>query len=302
MEIALILSSLAGIATAAVVRKVPSGRTRLLSLSASPHIKSQISSLKIEKEMLAKMISRLHQADLEYTDVQRDMLLSKYQHQLGAVLAKLEKLEQAGRHPDLGPVGDGLITLMDQKLTKLHDRLDDLSSKMEASTESTSKTSETKQADKVTAVSPSKTKDRPVVAPTKPREPFEESIHQTGTKSPEFVKPRRSFEITTLTSLSKSKPKFPTFESQMPENIEATVPEKTAVPKPRTKNVQKPAVKTEKRSGTAKVAARMNRPKVLTETGTMQMDDEFDDDSDELARIQHDVKKALSKLDQAEVE
>jgi len=57
-------------------------------------------------------------------------LLLKYQHQLGIVLAKLEKLEQASKHPDLGPVGDGLITLMDQKLSKLDNRLYELSSKM----------------------------------------------------------------------------------------------------------------------------------------------------------------------------
>ena len=46
------------------------------------------------------------------------------------ILAKLEKLEQASNHPDLGPVGDGLISLMDQKLSKLDDRLYDLSSKI----------------------------------------------------------------------------------------------------------------------------------------------------------------------------
>ena len=48
-------------------------------------------------------------------------------------MAKLEKLEQASQHPDLGPVGDGLITLMDQKLSKLDDRLYDLSSRISAS-------------------------------------------------------------------------------------------------------------------------------------------------------------------------
>ena len=42
----------------------------------------------------------------------------------------LEKLEAASKHPDLGPVGDGLITLMDQKLSKLDDRLYELSSKI----------------------------------------------------------------------------------------------------------------------------------------------------------------------------
>ena len=129
-EIALILSSLAGIATAAAVRKMPRDKKQLLSLGASSHIKSQINTLKIEKDILTKTISRLYQADSEFSKIQKDKLLLKYQHQLGIILAKLEKMEQASKHPDLGPVGDGLITLMDQKLAKLDDRLYEISSKM----------------------------------------------------------------------------------------------------------------------------------------------------------------------------
>ena len=61
-EIALILSSLAGVATAAAVRKMPKDKNQLLSLGASSHIKNQINSLKIEKEILtnlAKKVSNL---------------------------------------------------------------------------------------------------------------------------------------------------------------------------------------------------------------------------------------------------
>ena len=70
--------------------------------------------LKIEKDILTKTISRLYQADAEFSKIQKDKLLIKYQHQLGIILAKLEKLEQASNHPDLGPVGDGLITSLVQ--------------------------------------------------------------------------------------------------------------------------------------------------------------------------------------------
>ena len=129
-EIVLILSSIAGVATAAAVRKMPRDKNQLLSLGASSHIKNQINSLKIEKDILTKTISRLYQAEDEFSKIQKDKLLLKYQHQLGIILAKLEKLEQASKHPDLGPVGDGLISLMDQKLSKLDDRLYDLSSKI----------------------------------------------------------------------------------------------------------------------------------------------------------------------------
>ena len=104
-------------------------KNQLLSLGASSHIKTQINSLKIEKDILTKTISRLYQSEDEFSKIQKDKLLLRYQHQLGIILAKLEKLEQASKHPDLGPVGDGLISLMDQKLSKLDDRLYDLSSK-----------------------------------------------------------------------------------------------------------------------------------------------------------------------------
>jgi len=117
-EIALLLSSIAGVATAVAVRRVPRDKNQLLSLGASSHIKSQINSLKIEKDILTKTISRLYQTDDKFSKIQKDKLLLKYQHQLGIILAKLEKLEDASKHPDLGPVGDGLISLMDQKLSK----------------------------------------------------------------------------------------------------------------------------------------------------------------------------------------
>ena len=51
-EIVLILSSIAGVATAAAVRKIPRDKNQLLSLGASSHIKNQINSLKIEKDIL----------------------------------------------------------------------------------------------------------------------------------------------------------------------------------------------------------------------------------------------------------
>ncbi len=49
-EIALVLSSLAGVATAVAVRRMPKDKNQLLSLGASSHIKNQINSLKIEKD------------------------------------------------------------------------------------------------------------------------------------------------------------------------------------------------------------------------------------------------------------
>ena len=320
-EIALILSSLVGVATAAAVRKIPREKNQLLSMGASSHIKSQINSLKIEKDILTKTISRLYQSDSEFSKIQKDKLLLKYQHQLGVVLAKLEKLDQASKHPDLGPVGDGLITLMDQKLSKLDDRLYELSSKITSkdidtieNKESSVKKQEVKQ-DKIKSVKNTFSFDKEKL----------ESFETIPTKS------KSSFELTTLTNVSRKESKFPLFEEQKQEVkptpkprvvqtetikpkekiIEETIQPKTitkdkieiiqsTIPKPNTSiSETKPDIKKEVAKITEhKALPEPEKPKITT----LNDDDEFDDDADDLDKIKGNIMKVLSKLDQAEVE
>lgn len=326
-EIALILSSLAGVATAAAVRRMPRDKNQLLSLGASSHIKSQISALKIEKDILTKTISRLYQADSDFSKIQKDKLLLKYQHQLGVILARLEKLEQASKHPDLGPVGDGLITLMDQKLSKLDDRLYELSSKI---------VSNKVQAPKVP------TPKTEVETPKKESKPMPQSIKQTFT----FDKPkdvtesitippsrhRRSFEFTTLTSSSKLEPKFPLFEKDVKEvakpmsqpkaiQTELIAPKEEIVeeiiqPKPKVEDkieiIQSvsPKIETKPTFDTkpdinkevAKITEHKALPEPKPQPKPTSADDDFDDDTDDLDKIKGDIMRVLSKLDQAEVE
>lgn len=70
-EIVLILSSLAGVATAVAVRRMPRDKNQLLSLGASSQIKNQINLLKIEKDILTKTISRLYQTENEFSKIQK---------------------------------------------------------------------------------------------------------------------------------------------------------------------------------------------------------------------------------------
>ncbi len=313
-EIVLILSSLVGVATAAAVRKMPRDKNQLLSLGASSHIKSQVNSLKIEKDILTKTISRLYQAESEFSKIQKDKLLLKYQHQLGIVLAKLEKLEQASNHPDLGPVGDGLITLMDQKLSKLDDRLYELSSKMASTKVETPKV-------KVTEVKQeSKQKLSKPFSFDKPKESKINPIEIPPTKS------RQSFELTTLTNISRKEPKFPLFEEA--KQVSKPMPQPRAVPtevvKPKEVIVQeiiqpKPKVEDkieiiqsvtpkptiESKPDIEKEVAKITEHKALpepTKEKLVTLDDDFDDDADDLDKIKGDIMKVLSKLDQAEVE
>ena len=308
-EIAIILSSLAGVATAAAARKMPRNKTQLLSLGASSHIKSQINSLKIEKDILTKTISRLYQTDSDFPKIQRDKLLLKYQHQLGIVLARLEKLEDASHHPDLGPIGDGLITLMDQKLSKLDDRLYELSSKIatvnvsipEIKKEASESKSEVKPIRKVfNFEKPKEIKLEPIVIP------------QTSS--------RQSFELTTLTSFSNREPKFQIFEKPIEPKVEIIremiqPKEKITISQPKIEDkieiiqavITKPEIKFETKpdinNEVAKITEHKSLPEPKKSNPTTILDDDFDEDNtDDLDKIKGEIMKVLSKIEQAEVE
>ena len=318
-ELVLILSSLVGVATAAAVRKIPKEKNQLLSIGASSHIKTQINSLKIEKDILTKTISRLYQSDSEFSKIQKDKLLLKYQHQLGVILAKLEKLDQASKHPDLGPVGDGLITLMDQKLSKLDDRLYELSSKITNTNDQSLDTKET-----------------PITKPEIKQEKIKSTkntfnFEKTKIEAPEIIptKSKQSFELTTLTNIPKTEPKFPLFEEQKQKVKQIPKPKivqtETIKPKEEIINevmqpktivedkieiIQSITSKPDKiildtKPDINKEVAKITEHKALPEPvkpKTITIDDEFDDDTDDLDKIKGDIMKVLSKLDQAEVE
>ena len=313
-EIVIILSSLVGVATAAAVRKMPRDKNQLLSLGASSHIKSQISTLRIEKDILTKTISRLYQTDSEFSKIQKDKLLLKYQHQLGVILAKLEKLEQASKHPDLGPVGDGLITLMDQKLSKLDDRLYELSSKMVSAKNQVSEIKEPQIKEDVKQKISESIKD--TFNFEKSKETKIRPIEIPATKS------RQSFELTTLTNISRKEPKFPSFEKEMKAKIKP-MPEpriiQTELVKPKEEIIQEivapkskvedkdeiiqsVAPRLETKPDINKEVAKITEHKALPEPKIVPLEDDFDNDSDDLDKIKGDIMKVLSKLDQAEVE
>ena len=315
-EIVLILSSLAGVATAVAVRRMPRDKNQLLSLGASSQIKNQISFLKIEKDILTKTISRLYQTENEFSKIQKNKLLLKYQHQLGIILAKLEKLEQASNHPDLGPVGDGLISLMDQKLSKLDDRLYELSTKISNSKIQTSEIKQEKEEikqqisksikDEFNFEKPKETKINPITIPP--------------------TKSRQSFELTTLTNISKTETKFPLFEKKevakiMPQpkifQTEFIKPKEEIVAEtvqPKIKVEDKieiiqsitPKPTFETKPDLDKEVAKITEHKALPEPQEKPKvaisDDDIDDDTDDLDKIKSDIMRVLSKLDQAEVE
>lgn len=313
-EIVILLSSLAGVATAVAVRKTPRHKTQLLSIGASSHIKSQINSLKIEKDILTKTISRLYQYDSDLSKIQRDKLLLKYQHQLGIILAKLEKLEDASKHPDLGPVGDGLIALMDQKLSKLDDRLYEISSKLATANVSIPeiKKEKTSVIPKPEPKQESQIENKPKGSTFSFEKPNPTISEQVAIPTP---KSRQSFELTTLTNFSKTEPKFSLFKKQI--QIKDEIVKEIIEPKPKiqekieivnTISSVYPAVKFETKPDIIKEVEKITKFKALPEPRkeqpkpTVNLDDDFDDDSDDLDKIKGEIMKVLSKIEQAEVE
>lgn len=317
-EIALVFSSLAGACTAVALDKIPR-RKYSKQVTVNSTIENQLHSLRTEKEILTKTISRLHQEDSNITKVHRDKLLIRYQHQLGIIIAKIEKLETANKYPDLGPIGDSLITLMDNKLSKFDQRLHEISSKLSVNTiqPAAQSTQVTKQQEQTKQVVQEKPKIEKIEIKTEVQE-VKKEIQKENVQIPmpliEIPVPerRRSVELSTLTEIPSKMPEFPpefikpiqvqvepakiivesTKESlEIPQQIipvEPTplMPKETAVsvelPKPTVEQVEK--------------KIQLPTPIKIPE------EEKIEDDDKDLDKIKSEIMKALSKLEQVEVE
>jgi len=100
-------------------------------------IKNEANSLIIERDILTKTIFRVYQQDSHLTKVQRDKLLTRYQHQLAVVVSKIEELGNAMRDTGRNPLDEGLFAAMEQKLSRIDERLQEMSSKITTSKKQT---------------------------------------------------------------------------------------------------------------------------------------------------------------------
>ena len=267
--------------------------TESSKIGANAHVINQINSLQVEKDILTKTISRLYDDDSDLNKIQRDRLLLRYQHQLGVVIARIKKLETVSKHPDLGPLGEGLITLMDQKLSQLDQRLYELTSKIQGVEEQKENPLE-KQA-KITPKTTHSTK--PVFE--KPISDFIEKPTQSSDKK---------FEITTLTSYQKMDSVKQTKYDQMLSQLDSDViaPAKKSPPlniKPKQEVVSTETIVPETTLPATK-APEIIKPQIPEQPKpSVQIPPEpEDDDDDDLDKIRSDILKTLSKIEQAEVD
>ncbi|MDE1875665.1 MAG: hypothetical protein KGH86_02385 [Thaumarchaeota archaeon] len=314
-EIALVFSSLAGACTAVALDKVPKIKRNKQTPTINSAITNQLHSLRMEKEILSKTITRLHQQESDVTKIQKDKLLLRYQHQLGTVISKIEKLEVASKYPDLGPIGDSLISLMDNKLSQLDQRLHEISSKITVNTITQPK--QTERTVETILENPQVKKIEPKIEIQKEKIEVQEEKIIKSERTPEWLPPievptyekHRTVELSTLTEITNKIPQFPTdlirptqVEPQIPQVIiePIIVEEPILIPQPSIQNITEEIL-----PETPKPESIQQEPErkiQLPAAIKIPEEEKLEDDDKDLDKIKSEIMKALSKLEQVEVE
>jgi len=323
-EIALVFSSIAGACTAVALDKVPKIKRKKQTPTINSAITNQLHSLRMEKEILSKTITRLHQQESDVTKIQKDKLLLRYQHQLGTVITKIEKLETISKYPDFGPVGDSLISLMDNRLSQLDQRLHEISSKITINT-----VTQPKQAEKSVETileSPQTKKIEPKIEIQKEKVDIQEEKIVKSEMISEWLPPievptyekHRTVELSTLTEITNKIPQFPA-ELIRPTQIEPPIPQKVIepivaepiiieqiveelmpIPQPSMQNITEEIL-----PEVSKIEPIQQEPERKIQLPTaikIPEEEKLEDDDKDLDKIKSEIMKALSKLEQVEVE
>ncbi|HEX5457346.1 MAG TPA: hypothetical protein VFX64_03060 [Candidatus Nitrosotalea sp.] len=311
-EIALVFSSLAGACTAVALDKVPKIKRNKQTPTINSAIINQLHSLRMEKEVLSKTITRLHQQESDVTRIQKDKLLLRYQHQLGTVITKIEKLEAASKYPDLGPVGDSLISLMDNRLSQLDQRLHEISSKITVNT-----ITQPKQPERHTETileNPQVKKIEPKIDSQKEKIEIQEEKIIISERTPEWLPPmeipthekHRTVELSTLTEITNKIPQFPAelirptqIDQQVPQRIiePIIIEEPIQVPQPITQDTVEGIL-----PEIPELVQEPERKIQLPAAIKIPEEEKLEDDDKDLDKIKSEIMKALSKLEQVEVE
>jgi hypothetical protein len=313
-EIALIFSSLAGACTAVALDKVPKIKRSKQTPTINSAIVNQLHSLRMEKEILSKTITRLHQQESDVTRIQKDKLLLRYQHQLGIVITKIEKLEAASKYPDFGPVGDSLISLMDNRLSQLDQRLYEISSKITVNTPTQPKQVERSAETIQENLQPKKTEPKLEIQKEKIEMQEERSGWLPAIEVPTNEK-HRTVELSTLTEITNKVPQFPA-EFIRPTQVEPEITQKVIEPViiEEPIRIEEPIIVPQSSIQNVKEEIQLELPKPelvqpepekkiqLPAAIKIPEEEKLEDDDKDLDKIKSEIMKALSKLEQVEVE
>ena len=291
-------------------------------------IKNESNSLVIERDILTKSISRLYQQDTQLTKIQQDKLLTKYQYQLRVVNEKIKNLESK-KEPDVLSAKDQSFKEMDQKLSRIEKRLQELTTKFTRPNEDVEKVSK-KPTEK------SKKADSQILAKKNEDLNFYTSNMKTD------LKPRKDLEVITMTEVPKKIPEFfltkfkerqletkthqHTTDIPVVKNLEnvvkVTVPQTNVCEHPECTNPKFTNRHCTLHSNSNKTKFENNETEVvipssqsvesqqteikhpITNENTKEQVKDVDEslDEDDITKVVASIEKSLSNLDQVEVE
>ena len=293
-------------------------------------IKNESNSLVIERDILTKSISRLYQQDPQLTRIQQDKLLTKYQYQLRVVNEKIKNLESK-KEPDVLSSKDQSYKEMDQKLSRIEKKLQELTTKFTRPNEDVDKVSK-KPTEKA------KKADSQILA-KKNEEP---SFYPPNMKTDS--KPQKDLEVVTMTEVPKKIPEFfltkfkekqletktiqHSTDTPVVKNLEnvvkIAVPETNVCEHPECANPKFTNRHCTLHSNSNKTKFENNETGVVipssqsvesqqieikhpitnenTKEQVKDVDESLDEDDDDITKLTESIEKSLSNLDQVEVE
>ena len=291
-------------------------------------IKNESNSLVIERDILTKSISRLYQQDPQLTKIQQDKLLTKYQYQLRVVNEKIKNLESK-KEPDVLSAKDQSFKEMDQKLSRIEKRLQELTTKFTRPNEDVEKVSK-KPTEK------SKKADSQILAKKNEDLNFYTSNMKIDSKQ------QKDLEVITMTEVPKKIPEFfltkfkerqletktnqHTTDIPVVKNLEnvvkVTVPQTNVCEHPECTNPKFTNRHCTLHSNSNKTKFENNETEVvipssqsvesqqteikhpITNENTKEQVKDVDEslDEDDITKVVASIEKSLSNLDQVEVE
>ena len=281
-------------------------------------MKNEINSLILERDILTKTIFRVYQQDAQLTKIQRDKLLTRYQHQLGVVIAQIEKLGEVMKHTGLNTSDDGLFAAMDQKLSRMDEKLREISSQISPSKKEVEKPRRklSKILSKKSRVKSAHSENTTVLESKKPLEII--TLTEVPSKLPEFFRSK----------LSPPEAKIEKLESLTNQNIVKTVKNADEVKVARPNICEYPNcdnpkfsnkhcsvhtdshVKNSNGNENDASISNLEEKKLEQETKSDSLlldndntgNDNIENDDDDILKIRADMEKALENLNQVEVE
>ncbi len=274
--------------------------------------KTEINSLIMERDILTKTIFRVYQQDSQLTKIQRDKLLIRYQHQLGVVIAQIEQLGNSMKHTDVNPLDEGMFATMDQKMSRMEEKLREISSQISPSNKETekprrklakilSKKGRTKSTHPQNTILQSKSNPLEIITltqiPSKIPEFFRRKLNPKEVKIEEIEPVTNQKIVKTLENADEVKVaqpnicEHPNCENPKFSNKHCSVHTNSYVKKP--SNEEKGVSILDSEEG--------KKSEQEIKTDDVILDNNLDND-DDMSKVVGDIEKALSNLSQAEVE